>query len=85
MSERPSVEQSPNEIKAGREKSSGSADLGQVPEPEVVPKAKRRNFTQKDKLRIIKLADACTQSGQIGAMLRSDLHPIWPDWSHVAQ
>jgi transposase-like protein len=72
MFETPSVEQSPNGMKAGREKSSGSPHPDQMPGAEVVPKAKRRKFTQKEKLRILKLADACTQPGQIGALLRSE-------------
>ena len=53
---------------------SPSAD--QVPNPEVLPKAKRRKFTQKDKLRILKAADGCTKPGtkpgQLGALLRSE-------------
>ena len=38
----------------------------------MVPKAKRRRFTKTYKLRILKQADACTQPGQIGALLRSE-------------
>jgi len=39
---------------------------------EVVPRAKRRRFTNADKRRILKEADGCTQSGEIGALLRRE-------------
>lgn len=42
------------------------------PDPEVVPKAERRRFTAAYKLRILEEADACTQPGQIGALLRRE-------------
>jgi transposase len=42
------------------------------PDPEVVPKASRRTFSAAEKLRILNEADACTQSGQIGALLRRE-------------
>ncbi len=38
----------------------------------MVPKAKRRKFTKRDKLRILKAADGCTKPGQLGALLRSE-------------
>jgi transposase-like protein len=41
-------------------------------DPEVVPKATRRQFSAADKLRILQEADACTQPGQIGALLRRE-------------
>jgi transposase len=43
-----------------------------IPDPEVVPKAKRRQFTAEYKLRIIREADACTEPGQIGSLLRRE-------------
>ena len=43
-----------------------------VPDPEVVPKAKRRQFTAKYKLRIMEEADHCTERGQIGELLRRE-------------
>ena len=43
-----------------------------VPDPEVVPKAKRRQFTAKYKLRILEEADHCTERGQIGELLRRE-------------
>ena len=47
-------------------------DVVKVAEVEVSAKAKRRRFTAKEKLRILKLADACTKVGELGAMLRRD-------------
>ena len=44
----------------------------QPPDPEVVPKAKRRSFTTAYKLRILSQADRCKKHGQIGALLRSE-------------
>ena len=44
----------------------------QVPEPEVVPRAKRRRFTAEYKLRILEEADAWTERGQVGALLRRE-------------
>ena len=41
-------------------------------ETEVLAKATRRRFTAKEKLRILRLADACTQPGQLGALLRKE-------------
>jgi len=43
-----------------------------IPDPEVVPKAKRRQFTAKYKLRIVREADVCTEPGQIGSLLRRE-------------
>jgi transposase len=43
-----------------------------VPDPEVTEKAVRRKFTAEYKLRILKEADALTQPGQIGALLRRE-------------
>ena len=42
------------------------------PDPEVVEKKRRRKFTTKYKLRILKEADECTQPGQMGALLRRE-------------
>jgi transposase len=44
----------------------------QVPDPEVVPQAKRRRFSAKYKLRILEEADACREPGEIGALLRRE-------------
>lgn len=43
-----------------------------IPDPEVVIKPKRRQFTADYKRRILQEADACTQPGEIGALLRRE-------------
>ncbi len=43
-----------------------------APDPEVPAQAKRRRFSAKYKLDILRKADACTETGQIGALLRSE-------------
>ena len=42
------------------------------PDPEVVATPTRRRFTAVEKLRILKLADACTVVGSLGALLRAE-------------
>ena len=42
------------------------------PDPEVVPLARRRQFTAEEKLHIMEEADACTGPGEIGALLRRE-------------
>ena len=55
---------------------SKSSDLksgsGNLPDPEVPEKKPRRKHTAKYKLRILAEADACTQPGEIGALLRRE-------------
>ena len=53
---------------------SGSNGQGAMvmPDPEVPPRAKRRQFSPEYKQRILEEADACTQRGQIGALLRRE-------------
>jgi transposase-like protein len=48
------------------------SDIRAVPDPEVPEKAVRRKFTAAYKLRILKEAEACTQQGQLGALLRRE-------------
>jgi transposase len=43
-----------------------------LPETEVVPRARRRRFTAAYKERIVAEADACTERGAIGALLRRE-------------
>ena len=43
-----------------------------LPDPEVPPRAKRRQFSLEYKQRILAEADGCTQRGQIGALLRRE-------------
>ena len=39
---------------------------------EVVPRARRRRFSNADKRRILQAADRCTQPGEIGALMRRE-------------
>jgi transposase-like protein len=67
---------------AGREDQRGVAELGfvaggraapeGVPDPELVEQARRRSFTADYKARILAEADACTQPGEIGELLRRE-------------
>src|SRR5215218_3262495 len=41
-------------------------------DPEVPEKAKRRRFSAEYKLAIVREADACTEPGEIGALLRRE-------------
>ena len=50
----------------------GSIDAQAAPDPELVERASRRRFTAEFKLRIVREADACTQPGEVGALLRRE-------------
>jgi transposase len=54
--------------RAGREGVPGR----RVPDPELVEQAKRRSFTAEYKARILVEADACTQPGEVGELLRRE-------------
>jgi transposase-like protein len=54
----------------GERRSSGAGE--KVPDPEVVARPKRRQFTAEYKLRILREADACREPGEIGALLRRE-------------
>lgn len=43
-----------------------------LPNPEVLPRAKRRTFTAEYKLRILQEMDRCSKPGEIGALLRRE-------------
>ena len=49
-----------------------SADARPAPDPEVAATAKRRQFSGKEKHRILGVADRCTEAGAIGALLRRE-------------
>jgi transposase-like protein len=51
--------------------SNGTESNGR-PEPEVIEKAVRRQFTAEYKLRIIEEADGCTDKGRVGELLRRE-------------
>jgi len=52
-------------------KQNGRAPI-HTPDPEVVPRAARRQFSAAYKRRIVAEADACTDRGAIGALLRRE-------------
>jgi len=54
--------------------SRSTSDEQKSPDPEVVPRprARRRRFTAEYRLAILGKADACTEPGQIGALLRRE-------------
>src|SRR5450759_336773 len=55
-----------NEVAPGRAAPAG------IPDPELVEQAKRRRFTAEYKLAILREADACTQPGEVGVLLRRE-------------
>jgi transposase len=44
----------------------------EVPDPEVVPQAKRRRFTAEYKLGVLEEVEQCQEAGAIGALLRRE-------------
>jgi transposase len=44
----------------------------QVPDPHVIQKPTRRRFSTAEKLRLLKLADACQKPGELGELLRRE-------------
>jgi len=43
-----------------------------VPDPELAERAKRRTFTAKYKLEVLDKAEACTEPGEVGELLRRE-------------
>ena len=56
----------------GARRATGNAASDAPPDPEVVATARRRHFSAAEKLRILAAADACTQPGEIGALMRRE-------------
>ena len=52
--------------------SRNGSERAAIPDPEVVPMAERRRFTAEEKLRVLEEADACTEPGEIGALVRRE-------------
>jgi transposase-like protein len=48
------------------------AARAEVPDPELVERAKRRRFSAEYKLRVLREAQACSRPGEIGALLRRE-------------
>ena len=55
-------------------KQASPAGEGEVhaPDPEVLPRAERRQYAAQYKLRILEEVERCTERGQIGALLRRE-------------
>lgn len=49
-----------------------TSEDGERPDPEVVERPKRRSFTAEYRMQILREADACTEHGQLGALLRRE-------------
>ncbi len=60
----------------GARRATGDAAESAMPakpiDMEVVPRARRRHFSNADKRRILQAADRCTESGEIGALMRRE-------------
>ncbi len=58
----------------GARRASGVSVTGaeSIPDPEVTEKPKRRRFSAEYRLRIVREADSCKESGEIGALLRRE-------------
>ncbi len=58
----------------GARRASGVSAIGagDVADPEVVEKPKRRRFSAEYRLRIVREADACKAPGEVGALLRRE-------------
>lgn len=59
----------------GARRATGEGAAGgatRAPDPEVVATAKRRHFSASEKRRIVAAAEACTKSGELGALLRRE-------------
>ena len=61
-----------DEALEGARRATGNASSSARPDPEVVAVAQRRQYSSSEKRRILALADACTQPGEIGALLRRE-------------
>ena len=62
-------------VTEGVRRTTGVTTIGKhvtVPDPEVPEKKPRRRFTAQYKLRILEEADACTEAGRLGALLRRE-------------
>jgi transposase-like protein len=55
-----------------RSEPKGAARVLGPPDPEVPEKARRRKFSAEYKLRILRLADSCTDPGSLGRLLRKE-------------
>jgi putative transposase len=65
------VAEQPDRVAAAAAKSE-ILKFPETPDPEVIERPKRRRFSGKYKSRILEEADACTERGEIGALLRRE-------------
>jgi len=56
----------------GPERSAGRSGRGHRPDPEVLAKGKRRQFSAEYKLKILEEADRCTAPGSMSVLLRRE-------------
>ncbi|MDZ4753783.1 MAG: transposase [Phycisphaerae bacterium] len=54
------------------QRSAGVPSRAPDPDPRVEPRATRRRFTDEYRERVVREADACTEPGQVGALLRRE-------------
>jgi transposase-like protein len=68
------INQQPKDVMSAANRMSDSATPTKRPvaETEVVPRARRRHFSNADKRRILEAADRCTKPGEIGALMRRE-------------
>ncbi len=71
-SERREGERSEPERLGGGTKPATLSRNGNLPTPEVPEKARRRRFSPEYKKRILEEVDACSQPGEVGALLRRE-------------
>ena len=70
--ERSEAERSEAERSGGLTKSANGQVRVSAPDPEVSAASGRRRFSAGYKARIVREADACTEPGEIGALLRRE-------------
>jgi len=59
-------------IEGERSEPQGAVRVPDAPDPEVPEKPRRRKFSAQYKLRVLQLADSCTEPGSLGRLLRRE-------------
>ncbi|MBE7557723.1 transposase [bacterium] len=59
-------------LKASERLSAALREGGSLPDPEVSERPQRRHFSAVYKAKIVQAADACTEPGQVGVLLRRE-------------
>lgn len=72
MKDAPLTAGTPEATGGERSEPQGAAGVPGAPDPEVPEKATRRKFSAEYKLRILQLADSCTDPGSLGSLLRRE-------------